>query len=70
MKDKSINIQIGSGSIGLGTLLTVVFIVLKLCGVIDWKWIWVIAPFWISLCLGLLLTIIMLIIFFIINKKL
>ena len=70
MKDKNINIQIGGGGIGLGTILTVVFIVLKLCGVIDWKWIWVIAPFWISLCLGLLLTIIMLIIFFIINKKL
>lgn len=28
-------------------LLTVVFIVFKLTGVIDWDWIWVIAPVWI-----------------------
>jgi hypothetical protein len=28
------------------TLLTVAFIVLKLTGVIDWDWVWVLAPFW------------------------
>lgn len=33
---------------GVGTtgLLGVAFVVLKLCGVIDWPWIWVTAPFW------------------------
>lgn len=40
----------GSGSGGIGTvgLLGVVFIVLKLCGVIRWSWLWVLSPFWIS----------------------
>lgn len=27
-------------------LLTIAFIVLKLCGVIAWSWWWVLAPFW------------------------
>ena len=26
--------------------LTIVFIVLKLCNVIDWSWWWVLAPLW------------------------
>ena len=28
------------------TLLGIAFVVLKLCGVIDWSWWWVTAPFW------------------------
>ena len=26
--------------------LTLVFIVLKLCGVIGWSWVWVASPIW------------------------
>lgn len=37
---------VASGS-SLATVLGVVFLVLKLVGVIDWAWIWVLAPFWI-----------------------
>jgi len=33
-------------SIGLPAILFVVFLVLKLCGVIDWSWWWVTAPLW------------------------
>ena len=35
----------GTGFCGL---LTIAFIVLKLCGIINWGWIWVLAPLWIS----------------------
>ena len=28
--------------------LTIVLVVLKLVGVIDWSWLWVLAPMWIS----------------------
>ena len=35
------------GGIGLGGLLFVVFLVLKLCGTITWSWWWVTAPLWI-----------------------
>lgn len=33
------------GVSGIG-LLGIVFITLKLCGVIDWSWWWVTLPFW------------------------
>lgn len=34
------------GGIGVAGLLGVVFVTLKLCGVIDWSWWWVTCPFW------------------------
>lgn len=37
----------GNG-IGLGTLLFLIFMMLKLCGVIDWSWWWVTSPLWIA----------------------
>lgn len=40
-----------SNGIGFAGLLTIVFVVLKLCGVIDWSWFWVLSPLWISLSL-------------------
>ena len=36
-----------SGGMGLLSVLGIIFIVLKLCHVIEWSWIWVLAPFWI-----------------------
>lgn len=50
-----------SGGIGFSGLLTIVFIVLKLCGVINWSWIWVFSPMWISaaLCVAIFVFIIM-----------
>lgn len=38
---------LGSG-LGFPSVLQIVFIVLKLCGVIGWSWLWVLAPMWIS----------------------
>lgn len=40
-----------SSGIGFGDLLTIAFIVLKLLHIIDWKWIWVLSPLWISMSL-------------------
>ena len=37
--------------IGFIDVLQIVFITLKLCGVIDWPWMWVLSPIWISACL-------------------
>lgn len=39
------------GGIGIGTLLCIIFIVLKLCHVIAWPWVWVLSPVWIPLAL-------------------
>ena len=48
----------GSSGIGVAGLLGVAFVVMKLCGVIDWSWWWVTAPFWagIALLLGIALV--------------
>lgn len=35
-----------SGGIGVLGLLGVAFVILKLCGVINWSWWWVTLPFW------------------------
>ena len=35
--------------IGLGSALGLIFITLKLCGVVAWSWVWVLSPFWIPL---------------------
>lgn len=37
----------------LGTFGTVgiVFLILKLCGLIHWSWVWVLSPFWIPIAL-------------------
>jgi hypothetical protein len=40
--------QNSSGGIGFAGLLTIVFITLKLCGVIAWSWWWVLSPLWIG----------------------
>ena len=37
----------GGIRIGLGSLLTVLFIILKLTDRIDWSWWWVLCPIWI-----------------------
>lgn len=40
---------------GLADVLGIVFVVLKLIGVIAWPWLWVLSPWWISLLLTLLI---------------
>ena len=42
-----------SGGIGVGGLLLVLFIGLKLTGHIAWSWWWVLSPMWIPVALVL-----------------
>lgn len=44
--------EVTSGGTGFCSLLTIAFIVLKLCGVISWSWLWVLAPLWIPIALS------------------
>lgn len=39
--------------IGFAGLLALLFIALKLTGVIAWSWLWVLAPLWIGVALVL-----------------
>lgn len=35
-----------AGGVGIGVVLFLVFLVLKLTGTIDWSWWWITAPLW------------------------
>ena len=43
--------------------LTLIFIVLKLCGVIGWSWLWVLSPLWITFVVAIVIGIIMFILY-------
>ena len=45
-------------SIGIIPILTIVFVILKLCKVINWSWVWVLCPLWITLSLALVVFVI------------
>lgn len=49
----------GGGGIGFLGLLGLLFIALKLLGVINWPWLWVTAPLWGGLAFGLTLAVVM-----------
>lgn len=51
-----------SSGIGFFGLLTIVFITLKLTNVIDWPWLWVLAPLLISTSIALIVLLVFLII--------
>lgn len=41
----------------LSVLLTIIFAILKLCGVIAWSWLWVFSPILVALVIWLLFII-------------
>ena len=62
----------GSQSIGLGTILFLIFLTLKLGGwgvVATWSWWWVTSPIWIPLLIVLVLLMIVGLITYINNNK-
>lgn len=48
-----------STSINIGTVLTIVFVVLKLTGKITWSWWWVLSPVWIGWGIAAVLMIVL-----------
>jgi hypothetical protein len=65
MSDK----QTTSGGIGIGMVLFLIFMTLKLTGHITWSWWWVTAPLWIPLALGIAIMGIATLIAFILYKR-
>lgn len=52
------NQNTSSGGIGFLGLLAIAFIVLKLCNVIAWSWLWVLSPIWVPVALALAIILI------------
>lgn len=64
-EEKKVNITL---ALPWGTILTIIFVVLKLTKVISWSWLWVLAPLWISVAATVLVLVIMFIII-VLNTK-
>lgn len=58
-----------SGGMKFCDVLLIVFIVLKLCKVINWSWWWVLSPFWIPLGLAIILLLVSIILKLIYKSK-
>ena len=67
MEGKSTVGASGAG-IGFSGVLTIVFIVLKLCKVINWSWVWVLSPIWISMIITIVIILTAFVVFKILNK--
>ena len=52
-----------SGGIGFGSALLLTFIILKLVGVINWSWWWVLSPIWIPVVLLLAVSILLFVVY-------
>jgi fatty acid desaturase len=48
-----------SKGLGLVSVLTIVFVVLKLVGVINWSWFWVLSPIWIDILIFVVIFVIL-----------
>lgn len=48
--------------------LAVAFIILKLTGYIDWPWIWVLSPIWITMLLSVVILLIVIAVYLILNR--
>ena len=46
-----------SGGVSFTGLLAILFIALKLTGVIDWSWWWVLSPLWIGFLVSIVLLV-------------
>ena len=53
MENRNTGTVVNSGT-GVTGLLGVAFVTLKLIGIIDWSWWWVLSPFWIPLAFAIL----------------
>jgi len=63
------NVKTSTTSFPLGIILFLIFMTLKLCGVIAWSWWWVTAPIWAPILIVLLVFIIVMAVYLIRNWK-
>ena len=56
------NKEVKTVGLGFADALTLLFIALKLTGHIDWNWIWVLSPIWISISFLALIAVVILLI--------
>lgn len=50
----------GAKGLSFTSCLTLIFVVLKLTGLINWSWLWVLSPLWIGFAVVLVLMVLFL----------
>ncbi len=68
MENKTVITRFGLSIFDISILLTIVFVILKLCGVIAWSWWWVVSPIVFAIGLFILSVIILFILGWILSK--
>lgn len=66
------NQKVTGNGIGLGTVIFLIFLVLKLAGigqVANWSWWWITSPLWIPILLGLAIVVVAVLIAIITGTK-
>ena len=61
---KTINFSI----FNIGVLLSIIFVILKLCKVIAWSWWWVISPVVFAIALTIIVYILLIILALVVNR--
>lgn len=69
MSSNNNNNSSAGGGIGFCGLLAIVFITLKLLGVITWSWLWVLSPIWIPTAFVIVVLLVILVIYLIRSCK-
>jgi hypothetical protein len=64
MSSRKVTVQLGGSGVSFTALLGLLFIGLKLGGVIAWSWFWVLCPFWIGL--AVILSIVLVVFIFLV----
>lgn len=59
--NKETNNAVNANGIGFWGLLEIVFITLKLIGIINWSWLWVLSPIWIPFAIWFVLVVVILV---------
>lgn len=65
LSDTGMSNSTSNHGVGFGSLLTLLFIALKLTNVIDWSWWWVLSPIWI----GAIIAVIFFVVFALLWKR-
>ncbi|MCL2001742.1 MAG: hypothetical protein FWG74_09925 [Planctomycetes bacterium] len=62
-------VKVRASGVGFPGLLALLFIGLRLAGVIDWHWAWILSPIWIPMALGLVMGVVAGIVFLVVAPK-
>ena len=61
--------QASTSGVSYVGVLTLIFVVLKLTNVIQWSWVWVLSPLWISFLAGFFIILVFFITYLVVGRK-